>query len=60
MVKPSAERWTMSSAILALAGAIIGGIGLYFIALRPPLLPEDVRYMRLSAAELEAILRRTA
>ena len=28
------------------------GAGLYFLFLRPPLLPEDVRYMGLSAAEL--------
>jgi hypothetical protein len=39
---------------------IIAGIGLYFIFLRPSLLPEDVRYMRLSATELEAIGPRLA
>lgn len=31
------------------------GAGLYFLFLRPPLLPEDVRYMGLSAAELGPI-----
>ena len=34
---------------------IVAGIGVYFIFFRPSLLPEDARYMRLSAAELEAI-----
>jgi hypothetical protein len=31
--------------MLALAGTTLVGAGLYFIFLRPPLLPEDVRYM---------------
>jgi hypothetical protein len=39
---------------------IVAGIGLYFIFLRPSLLPEDVRYMHLSAAELETIGPRLA
>jgi hypothetical protein len=54
-MKPAADTWTFSSAILAIAGLIIAGIGLYFMVLRPSLLPEDVRYMGLSAAELEAV-----
>ena len=31
------------------------GTGLYFIFLRPPLLPEDVRYMSLSSAQLGVV-----
>jgi uncharacterized membrane protein HdeD (DUF308 family) len=31
------------------------GAGLYFLFLRPPLLPEDIRYMGLSAAQLDAV-----
>jgi hypothetical protein len=54
-MKATVNPWTTSSVTLALAGIIIAGIGLYFIALRPPLLPEDVRYMDLSVAELEAV-----
>ncbi len=54
-VSPMGNPWTLSSVMLILAGIIVAGIGLYFIAVRPPLLPEDIRYMRLSAAELEAI-----
>ena len=34
-----------STIALALAGVILVGIGLYFIFLRPSLLPEDLRYM---------------
>ena len=33
-----------SSFILALGGIILMGLGLYFIFIRPPLLPEDPRY----------------
>ena len=34
-----------SSTALVLAGLMLAGIGLYFIFLRPSLLPEDLRYM---------------
>jgi len=54
------NTWTFSSALLALAGMIVAVIALYFIVLRPSLLPEDIRYMGLSAAELEAIGPRLA
>jgi hypothetical protein len=59
-MEPAGNRWTPSSTLLAAAGAIIAGIGLYFIVLRPALLPEDVHYMRLSAAEIEAVGPRLA
>ena len=54
-MKPGSNTWTLSSAILAIAGLIIAMIGLYFVVLRPSLLPEDVRYMGLSTAELEVV-----
>ena len=54
-MKSSGKPWTLSSIILALAGTTLVAAGLYFILLRPPLLPEDVRYMGLSAAELDAV-----
>jgi hypothetical protein len=38
-----------------LAAIALIGTGLYFLLLRPPLLPEDVRYMGLSDAELLAV-----
>ena len=53
---PTATRsWTLSSILLALAGVTLVGAGLYFLFLRPPLLPEDIRYMGLSAAQLGAV-----
>ena len=47
--------WPYSSVVLAMAGAALIGVGFYFILLRPPLLPEDVRYIDLSAAQLDAV-----
>ena len=38
-----------------MAGVVLIGMGLYFILLRPPLLPEDVRYMALPAAQLDIL-----
>ena len=55
MMKPSGKPWTLSSILLALAGTTLVVAGLYLVLLRPPLLPEDVRYMGLSAAELDAV-----
>ncbi len=54
-MKPESNPWTLSSIVLALAGVALVGAGLYFILLRPPLLPEDVRYMALTAAQLDAV-----
>jgi hypothetical protein len=54
-MKLSGKSWTLSSILLALAGTTLVVAGLYFVLLRPPLLPEDVRYMGLSAAELDAV-----
>ena len=51
----AATPWRPSSFLLALAGAIVAGIGAYFVFLRPPLLPEDIRFMQLSAAEFVAV-----
>jgi hypothetical protein len=34
-----------SSTALSLAGLLLAGMGLYFIFIRPTLLPEDLRYM---------------
>lgn len=47
--------WPLSSIILASAGIALVGTGLYFIVLRPPLLPEDLRYMGLSAGQLDIV-----
>lgn len=54
----SPNPWRPSALLLLLSGMLITGIGLFFIAVRPPLLPEDVRYMELSPDELAAIAPR--
>jgi hypothetical protein len=43
-----------SSRVLALCGLILIGMGLYFVLLRPALLPEDVRYIGADVAEIRA------
>ena len=47
--------WHPSVLLLAVAGIMLMGTGLYFLFLRPALLPEDIRYMGLSAAQLGAV-----
>lgn len=45
-----------SPTVLAFGGVLLIGMGLYFVFLRPPLLPEDPRYMGASLAEIQASL----
>ena len=47
-------RWATSAVLLALSGTLLIGVGYYFLVLRPTLLPEDIRYMNLTAAELQS------
>ena len=47
--------WPVSALILAAAGVAVAGMGLYFILLRPPLLPEDIRYMGFSSVQLGVV-----
>jgi hypothetical protein len=42
-----------SATVLALGGAILMILGLYFVLLRPPLLPEDPRFMGTSMAQIQ-------
>jgi len=49
------KPWTPSSLVLIMAGIALIGVGLYFILLRPPLLPEDVRYLALPTAQLDIL-----
>ena len=46
---------TLSSILLATAGASLVLTGIYFLFLRPPLLPEDIRYMDLSETQAMAV-----
>src|SRR5581483_1676680 len=55
VMRPTRTRWMLSSILLAAAGAILIIAGLYFLLLRPALLPEDIRYMQLAPAELAAV-----
>lgn len=48
-------RWRPSAVLLTVSGVLLVGVGIYFLFLRPPLLPEDVRYMSLTPAELQSI-----
>ena len=49
------RTWSRSSIVLVLAGILLVGTGSYFIILRPPLLPEDTRFMGVAAAQLDPI-----
>lgn len=48
-------RWTVSSGLLAGSGILLIGVGMYFLFLRPALLPEDIRFMSLTPTELQAV-----
>ena len=47
--------WPLSSILLIVAAVALSIVGLYFILVRPSLLPEDMRYMALPAAQLDAV-----
>lgn len=46
----------LSSVMLSIGGIILMGLGLYFIFIRPPLLPEDPRYMGTSLEQIQVRL----
>ena len=54
---PSAS-WPFSSILLAAFGAGLLVMGIYFMLLRPTLLPEDLRYMGISSAQLSTAVPR--
>ncbi|MGV1827117.1 hypothetical protein [Agrobacterium vitis] len=49
------RKWTTSALLLTTTGVIVVGIGIYFVLFRPPLLPEDVRYMQLTEGDLTVL-----
>jgi len=51
-IKRSARYLRNSSNVLSLGGVILVGIGFYFMFVRPPLLPEDARYMGTSLEQI--------
>lgn len=54
-MKQQNESRTLSWIVLTAAGIAVMGIGAYFIFLRPPLLPEDLRFLALPASQLDII-----
>lgn len=46
----------VSASVLALGGIILMGLGLYFIFIRPPLLPEDTRFMGMTLAQIQSTM----
>jgi hypothetical protein len=51
----TSRAWPPSAILLAVAGVTLVGTGFYFLLLRPPLLPEDVRYMGLGVEQLATV-----
>lgn len=49
-------KLSASSLFLTLYGIILMGLGLYFIFIRLPLLPEDSRFMSASLDDIQALL----
>ena len=45
----------ISARVLAGVGVALAATGMYFVLLRPPLLPEDVRYLSLTSEQLGAV-----
>jgi hypothetical protein len=52
--------WKMSAVLLSIAGLLVSGIGIYFLAFRPALLPEDIRFIGLSPTEVDQLGARLA
>lgn len=51
---------SLATGALALGGLILIGMGLYFVFMRPALLPEDARYMGSTVAQIEDLLPQLA
>lgn len=54
------KKWPISSILLIMFGTGLLAVGAYFLVLRPPLLPEDLRYLGASQAQLVAVAPRLA
>jgi hypothetical protein len=59
-MKFSSSTWPVSSILLVAFGVALLVMGFYFMFLRPTLLPEDLRYMGVSATQLSAAVPRLA
>ena len=52
-MRQSGRGWTASSLLLSLFGLILVVVGAYFWFVRPPLLPEDLRYLATSSSKID-------
>ena len=53
-MNPRTPKRPVASWLIAVCGVWLVGLGLYFIAVRPPLLPEDTRFMGATVAQIQA------
>ncbi|MEK1853597.1 MAG: hypothetical protein AAAC48_17465 [Phyllobacterium sp.] len=53
-MQPAGVSWPLSSILLFALGVALIAIGIFFLVLRQPLLPEDMRFIGLSLAQLQA------
>ena len=54
MMNASTTRHYLSSWLIGACGVWLVGLGLYFVAVRPLLLPEDTRFIGATAAQIQA------
>jgi hypothetical protein len=54
VIRPLRRSWPLSSILLVAFGVMLVSIGIFFVAFRPPLLPEDARFIGLSLNQLQA------
>lgn len=47
---------SLSSTFIVFQGVLFTGLGLYFVFIRPPLLPEDPRFIGASLAEIQGAI----
>jgi hypothetical protein len=47
---------SLSSTFIVFQGVLFMGLGLYFVFIRPPLLPEDPRFMGASLADIQGAI----
>jgi hypothetical protein len=49
------NAWPVSTILIMAFGGLLLAVGVYFLVLRPALLPEDLRYMHASEAQLQSV-----
>src|SRR5262249_22969447 len=51
----SPNAWPVSTILIMVFGGLLVAVGVYFLILRPALLPEDLGYMHVSEAQLQSV-----